>query len=71
MANGLGLELGYPLQASISGVVNSALQLVESFGVTVTTSQNAAITVAVNSLLVLAMLIIRTRRPRTITDVAA
>ncbi len=43
-----------PVSAAIVGVVNTLLQLVVSFGVSVTDSQNAAITGLVNSLLVLA-----------------
>ena len=42
-----------PITAAITGVLNTALQLVISFGVTITDSQNAAITGLVNSVLVL------------------
>jgi len=45
--------MNIPVSAAIFGVVNTTLQLVVSFGVSITDSQNAAITGLVNSVLVL------------------
>ena len=42
-----------PVAAAVTGVLNTALQLVVSFGVNITDSQNAAITGLVNSVIVL------------------
>lgn len=45
--------MNIPVSVALASVVNTALQLVVSFGVTITDSQNAAITGLVNSILVL------------------
>ena len=45
--------MNIPIYAAITGVVNTVLQLVVSFGVPITDSQNAAITGLVNALLAL------------------
>lgn len=45
--------MNIPIFTAISGVVNTTLQLVVSFGVSITDSQNAAITGLVNAVLVL------------------
>lgn len=43
--------MNIPIYAAITGVVNTVLQLVVTFGVNITPSQNAAITGLVNALL--------------------
>lgn len=48
-----------PIHAALVGLTNATLQLVVSFGVNVSTNQDAAITVMVNSFLVLLALVWR------------
>jgi len=49
--------MNIPISAAILGLTNTVLQLVVSFGVSITDAQNAAITGLVNSVLVLGALV--------------
>ena len=50
-------NMNIPISAAILGLTNTVLQLVVSFGVSITAAQNAAITGLVNSVLVLGALV--------------